>query len=267
MTSRNTWFETAIAELADPQDLRVWSVIVSLFGDLAQEPGAQISGGALTRVIEPIGIKPEAIRVALHRLRKDRWIESDRIGRVSRHYLTDYGRTQSIAVTPRIYARDPVPSPQWHLLIAEDGTGAQVLEDVMLSHDYLPIGRTVALGRGPVPKQTDSLLAFEVSAPAVPKWVQDRLCPSDLRASCHALLDAVRRAARAQPADWAPTPAQCATLRTLLVHRWRRVVLRQPDLPPMFFPSDWMGQECRTAVIDMLDTLPRPTPDVLNQSE
>ncbi len=267
MTSRDTWFETTLAELADPQDLRVWSVIVSLFGDLAQEPGAQISGGALTRIIEPIGIKPEAIRVALHRLRKDRWIESDRIGRVSRHYLTDYGRSQSSAVTPRIYARDPAPGNQWHLLITEDGTGTRVLEDIMLSRDYIPISRTVALGRGPVPMQTDTLLAFEVTPQAVPAWLQDRLCPTDLRAACRSFLDAVDRAARTRRAKSVLTPVQCATLRTLLVHRWRRVVLRQPDLPSMFFPSDWVGQDCRTAVADMLDTLPRPAPEILNQAD
>ena len=95
MTNQSSWFETAVADLVDPQDQRVWSIIVSLFGDMAQEPGAQISGGALTQIIEPMGIKPEAIRVALHRLRKDGWIESDRIGRVSRHVLSEFGRTQS----------------------------------------------------------------------------------------------------------------------------------------------------------------------------
>ena len=267
MTSQNTWFETAVAELADPQDQRVWSIIVSLFGDLAQEPGAQISGGALTRVIEPIGIKPEAIRVALHRLRKDGWIESDRIGRVSRHFLTEYGRTQSIAVTPRIYARTPAPNRQWHLLIAEDGSGTRVLEDVMLSRDYTPIGRNVALGPGPIPDQTDELLAFEVTARSVPEWVQNRLCPVDLRNSCHALLGAAQRAARTRPTKWEPTPAQSATLRTLLVHRWRRVVLRQPDLPQAFFPPDWVGETCRDAVFQLLDGLPRPTPDILNTAE
>ncbi len=267
MTSQDTWFETAIAELADPQDQRVWSIIVSLFGDLAQEAGAQISGGALTRVIEPIGIKPEAIRVALHRLRKDGWIESDRIGRVSRHFLTEYGRTQSIAVTPRIYARDPIPVRQWHLLIAEDGSGTQLLEDVMLSHDYTPISRNVALGPGPVPDQTEGLLAFEVLAHSAPEWVQNRLCPADLRNSCRTLLEATRRAARTRSATWQPTPTQSATLRLLLVHRWRRVVLRQPDLPLAFFPSDWVGAECRDAVFHLLDGLPRPTPDVLNAAE
>ncbi len=264
MTKQSSWFETAVAELTDPQDQRVWSIIVSLFGDMAQEPGAQISGGVLTRIIEPMGIKPEAIRVALHRLRKDGWIESDRIGRVSRHVLSEFGRTQSAAVTPRIYARGPAPIEHWHLLIAEDGSGTQVLEDVMLSDDYIPIGRNVAMGAGVAPSQTDGLLALDIFPHTAPKWVQDRLCPPELRASCRTLLAAVDKAAKSRTEAWTPTPLQSATLRTLLVHRWRRVVLRQPDLPPGFYPSDWVGPACRDRVFGLLDVLPRPSAAVLS---
>ena len=263
MMNQGSWFETAVAELTDPQDRRVWSIIISLFGDMAQEPGAQISGGILTRIIEPMGIKPEAIRVAVHRLRKDGWIESDRVGRVSRHVLTEFGRAQSAAVTPRIYARMPAPVEQWHLLIAEDGSGTHLLEDVMLSDDYIPIARSVAMGAGPAPNQPDGLLALDIAPQTAPKWVQDKLCPPELRAACRALLAAVQSATDTRPATWVPTPLQSATLRTLLVHRWRRVVLRQPDLPHPFYPKDWAGQTCRDRVFDLLDLLPRPSTAVL----
>lgn len=263
MVDQDTWFESAVAELTDPQDQRVWSIIVSLFGDMAQEEGAQISGGALTTIIEPMGIKPEAIRVAVHRLRKDGWISSDRVGRVSRHVLTGFGRSQSAAVTPRIYARSPLQIDRWHLLVAEDGPGTRVLEDVMLSHDYTPIGRTAALAPGAAPAQADGLLTMDVSPRGAPQWLQNRLCPGELRRSCQALLDAARRAEQSRPAGWAPTPMQSATLRTLLVHRWRRVVLRLPDIPQGFFPPDWAGEDCRQTVFDLLDTLPRPSSSVL----
>ncbi len=266
MTNQSSWFETAVADLVDPQDQRVWSIIVSLFGDMAQEPGAQISGGALTQIIEPMGIKPEAIRVALHRLRKDGWIESDRIGRVSRHVLSEFGRTQSAAVTPRIYARDSAPVEHWHLLIAEDGTGTQLLDDVMLSDDYIPIGRNIAMRAGAAPLQAEGLLALDISPQTAPKWIQDRLCPPELRASCRALLTAVQNAAKTHPEEWTPTPLQSATLRTLLVHRWRRVVLRQPDLPAAFYPPDWVGPACRNSIIRMLDLLPRPSAAILSGS-
>ncbi|WP_171100693.1 PaaX family transcriptional regulator C-terminal domain-containing protein [Ruegeria sp. HKCCD7255] len=267
MTSQSSWFEKAVAALTDTRDQRVWSIIVSLFGDLAQDPGAQISGGALTRVIEPMGIKPEAVRVALHRLRKDGWIESDRVGRVSHHYLTEFGRAQSAAVTPRIYARTGNVSQNWHLLIAEDGVGTQLLDDVLLSREYASIGRNIALGSGPAPDLDDALLSVTITAQHAPKWLQDRLCPKDLCLACQALLEAVQTASKSRPSKHALSPSQTATLRTLLVHRWRRIVLRQPDLPDGFFPPDWLGPECRAAVFDLLDTLDHPSPDLLNSTE
>lgn len=251
----NPWFDAAVQQLNDPQNQRVWSVIVSLFGDLAQDKGAQISGGALTRIITPMGIKPEAIRVALHRLRKDGWIESERAGRASVHYLTEYGRNQSAAVTPRIYERNAAAPGEWHLLIAEDGAGQATLDEVLLLPSYVAVNRTTALGRGPMPRSLDDLLAAGVSSIAVPDWLKTRLFPDHLCDACAALQQDLQKIS-SPPTGL--TPAQTGTLRTLIVHRWRRVVLRHPDLPPGFHPADWTGESCRGLVFSLLDQLPRP---------
>lgn len=251
----NLWFDTTVQQLNDPQNQRVWSVIVSLFGDLAQDKGARISGGALTRIITPMGIKPEAIRVALHRLRKDGWIESARAGRASVHYLTEYGRSQSAAVTPRIYERRAAAPVDWHLLIAEDGSGQATLDEVLLLPNYVAVNRTTALGHGPVPRSLNDLMAAQVSHVAVPGWLKTRLFPEHLREACAALQQDL---SRITPPPSGLTPSQTGTLRTLIVHRWRRVVLRHPDLPASFHPADWAGETCRGLVFQLLDQLPRP---------
>ena len=96
---------------------RLWSLIITIFGDLAQAPGSRISGAALGEITELIGVKPEAMRVALHRLRKDGWLESEREGRASFHHLTQYGRTQCAEASPRIYGPGPSSSIAVHLLL------------------------------------------------------------------------------------------------------------------------------------------------------
>ena len=255
-TTNNNWFETSVAQLSDPQNQRVWSIIVSLFGDLAQQPTDRISGSALTRIITPMGIKPEAIRVALHRLRKDGWIESTRSGRASIHYLTQYGRSQSAAVTPRIYTRAPVISTDWHALIADDSAGQATLDEVLLLPNYVTVTRNTVLGHGPLPQNQEELLGLELRGVSVPDWLKARIFPSDLTSACQALRTALQ-AIPSVPADLCPL--QIASLRTLIVHRWRRVVLRHPDLPGVFYPNDWPGQDCRKMVFDLLDQLPRPT--------
>ncbi len=252
---QNPWFDTTVQQLNDPQNQRVWSVIVSLFGDLAQDKGAQISGSALTRIITPMGIKPEAIRVALHRLRKDGWIESARAGRASIHYLTEYGRNQSAAVTPRIYGRSAAAPGDWHVLIAEDGSGQATLDEALLLPNYVAVNRTTTLGHGPIPHNLDDILAAKVSSIAVPSWLKKRLFPLQLCEACQELQQDLEQIA---PPPTRLTPAQTGTLRTLIVHRWRRVVLRHPDLPSGFHPENWTGETCRTLVFALLDKLPRP---------
>ncbi|WIY26441.1 PaaX family transcriptional regulator C-terminal domain-containing protein [Parasedimentitalea psychrophila] len=252
---KDQWFETSINLLSDPQNQRVWSVIISLFGDMAQRPNEQIGGAALTRIITPMGIKPEAIRVALHRLRKDGWIDSARSGRASTHYLTQHGRDQCAAVTSRIYARDPVLPQELHVLIAAGGAGQAALDEMLLLPGYIAVNRTTALGYGPRPKTSDDLLALETDNYSLPSWFKTRLFPAELSKSCTALFKVVNSMSDPPPGL---TPAQVASLRTLIVHRWRRVVLRHPDLPADFHPLTWPGVACRDRVFALLDQLPLP---------
>lgn len=249
------WFAASVAQLNDPQNLRVWSIIVSLFGDLAQKPGDRISGHCLTRIITPMGIKPEAMRVALHRLRKDGWIESNRAGRASVHFLTEYGREQSAAVTPRIYERTAQEPRDWHLLIADEANGQATLEDLKLLPNYISVNRHTALGHGMMPRNLDDLMVLQASDIAVPDWLKRRLFPAELMDSCRTLQQALA-AIGLPPAGLDPLDIAC--LRTLIVHHWRRIVLRHPGLPPLFHPSNWQGEACRAQVVALLDALPRP---------
>ena len=44
------------------------------------------------------------------------------------------------------------------------------------------------------------------------------------------------------------SPLDIALLRVLVVHGWRRIVLRVPCLPDRAFPEEWCGQPCRALV-------------------
>ena len=136
----------------------------------------------------------------------------------------------------------------------------------MLTENYISIGRSSALGSGPIPSNCDDFVVFDVTARNVPDWLKSRLCPADLIQACATLSEEVTDVLATKPAEIDLTPAQTATLRTLIVHRWRRVVLRNPDLPAMFFPDSWRGSDCRAAVFALLDTLPKPDLTALNAS-
>ncbi|WP_259940018.1 hypothetical protein [Sulfitobacter sp. M368] len=76
--------------------------MISLFGDLAQGAGDRIDGPVLSAIMARQHIKPEAVRVALHRLRNDGWVTSEKSGRIRQHSLTDKGRRESDRQPPHL---------------------------------------------------------------------------------------------------------------------------------------------------------------------
>jgi len=60
---------------------------------------------------------------------------------------------------------------------------------------------------------------------------------------------------------------ETALLRSMIVHYWRRLVLRSPYLPPSLIGADWPGHQCRDFVVEMLDALPRPSLEQLTAKD
>lgn len=259
-------FRNCVSALTRDGQHRVWSLIVTIFGDLAQNPEERISGAVLSRILGEVGVRPEAMRVALHRLRKDGWIESERAGRASLYHLSAHGRAQSAAASPRIYAREATAPDTWHLLLADSGsTGMRELEHRLVGGDYLQLAGNAILGKGPAPRACEGLFVIEGHTASVPEWLRTRICPDALCTAWHQLEKALKQVCEQLEGAPAFPPVQVATLRVLLVHSWRRVLLRHPDLPEEFFPEGWPGSACRNMVSGLLDRLERPALEALER--
>jgi phenylacetic acid degradation operon negative regulatory protein len=243
--------DAAIAALLRDDEPRTWSLIVTLFGDLARRPGAEISGPALSAITGRIGVRPEAMRVALHRLRRDGWIIARRAGRISHYRLSDAGRAEAEAASTRIYARD-APAPEaWHVLIAGPDRRATDGADLAASHVVLAPGAWLGTGQG-----ADRAGYFRLAgtAPGLPDWLRAAAIPADL-AAAYVAFDA--RLAKAGAALDGVDPARLpdldrAALRGLIVHGWRRLVLRHPPLPDALAPIGWAGPRARARVATLL---------------
>lgn len=115
-------------------DLKVWSVLVTIVGDQTREPGGFLPGPALSRITTSLTIRPEAHRVALHRLRKDGWITVTNDGRISLYALTDYGRVETKSVQGRGYAATVERSTHCTLILTAPNA------DPLLHTDCIGIG-------------------------------------------------------------------------------------------------------------------------------
>lgn len=214
----------------------VWSLIVTLMGDATRDDGGALPGAWLREVLGRLGASSAAVRTATHRLRADGWIVTERDGRASAHRLTARALAETRAVAARIYGPGPAGPERWSLVMAEAAPPGAVTVAPGLHLRAGPLGGDAGVS-GP-----DLRLPGEAAR---------GLWSGALRSDCR---DLRRRLKALRPPD-APLPADAAALRTVIVHDWRRIVLRAPPLPDALAPRDWDGAATRRAVHAALERL------------
>lgn len=234
------------------QTPRVWSLLVTVFGDLVQEKEARIHGASLSHLTDLMGVKPEANRVALHRLRKEGWITSERLGRRSAYMLTDRGRLQSASASPVIYTLSPtdniaklIITPPQDTTPQNDATLITVAPGVVFAPAHASGG----------PMGFELPLTPETSPP---DWMRQRTVPADVVALSDEVAKRFEACVTLLGQHRPLTRIEVAVLRVLIVHNWRRIVLRSPALPDFLFADAWRGAQCRALASDLLGMLPRP---------
>lgn len=230
--------------------VKTWSLIVTILGDLAADEGARIPGPVLTRLTGPMGLKPEALRVALHRLRRDGWIASERDGRTSLYELTAHGRNLTRSVSDRVYGTEPPAPDDWHVLIAPSAEAMQALE----LPDLIQLGPRSALLSGPAQGLPGALLAWRVEPGTLPQWASEIVTPPELAAAYGALARAVKAAMEAAPSSL----TERTVLRLAALHQWRRLVLRHGPGPEALMGELWDGALARVRIGAMLELFARP---------
>lgn len=262
---QDSHIESLLSDYLTDKPPRVWSLLVTLFGDLAQETDTQLSNAFLITIFDRIGIKPDALRVALFRLRKENWIATTRIGRNSLHALTQWGRAECLRANPRIYG-NPLPQKNAYLILANP---ANRLDRDMDSSFH--IGAHTYIANMPIidksEQNTQNILEIALlEGRPIPSWISDRLCPPELVSASIAFQARLARLKTMLHASADYSPLQIALLRGLIVHDWRRIVLKLPALPAFLFPADLQIEACQTLVHKLLKQLARPSPQHLDES-
>jgi len=244
----------AIDGLTEASDLRVWSVIVSVFGDLTQKPEDVITGAQLSLITGKIGLKPQAVRVALYRLRKDRWLDSLRSGRSTAYRLTARGFRETASARGRIYTAAPGANGAFTLALAPPRHPPQGPPD---RDNWCEIAPSVFLSANAANPAPD-FFVIRGDTGEIPDWLRTKIGDPALAAGFIALEERLAKV-EAALTNHPPLPAlDIACLRVLIVHHWRRVLLRAPALPGRFFPDNWPEKPCRARVLRLLKRLPRP---------
>ena len=202
-----------IAELKDVGPVKVWSLLVTIFGDLSEAHGGFLTSRQLNELFDAFDIQSGALRVALHRLRKERWIESKRIGRISRFKMTEQAQQETDKARPVVYRTPSDHLEEWVFVVSNSPlpSGAVRLNKVMAC---LPEARA---------EELEDAWVMPAPRSAMPGWLADRALSRELRENVAKLARTVDRMENAVQSE---DPYQRMALRLLILHQWRRVTLR-----------------------------------------
>lgn len=232
---------------------RVWSLMISLFGDLAQGEADEIDGPVLSAIMAALEVKPEAARVALHRLRNDGWVKSAKSGRISRHSLTEIGRRESAAASPRIYAQPHEGPRDWQLIMLETAEGDNPAQ--MCEVGFMQILPRVFVGPAHL---TAPKGALALPGQDAPPWLMAQILPHGLAQDYAKLHQTLTTLSERLPPHRDLSVLDIAVLRCLIVHNWRRLVLKHPPCPKALMDKTSALHLCHVSVATLLANFPRP---------
>ena len=239
------------------------SALFDLYGDHLLHRNGSAPVAALIRLLEPLGVRPPAVRTAISRMVNQGWLEpvelavgSDESPTVVPGYaLTDRARLRLDQAGTRIYRTDAGDwDGRWHVRVLapiadrsrrervrsqlrflgmapiSDSTwvsphSSVEVDQLLLDEDLAAVCLTSS-DIGPVPLLLD---AFDV----------DRL-GRDYDAWLAEADDLVARAG--QTGGREPNDVAAFAVRSELVHSWRKFLFSDPGLPAVLLPPDWPGR-------------------------
>ena len=255
-TSLEPHVRRLLARFHRQRPLRAGSLLVTVFGDAIAPRGAAATLGSLIRVAAALGLTERLVRTSVARLAQDDWLVTRRDGRLSEYRLSPSGERRFSDATRRIYAASPEHwDGQWTLLLLPSADGRDRLRDELrwLGFGQLNPGLLAHPTRSS--ENTRDQLQAAGARPSQTVVLESRT--GDLAADRAIarqgwdLADLEKRYARFVRAF---EPAQAATLsdrldpesafvlRTLLIHEFRRIHLRDPLLPLTLLPRGWIGE-------------------------
>jgi phenylacetic acid degradation operon negative regulatory protein len=250
---------------------RTGSIVVTVFGDAIMPRGGSVWLGTLLEFFKTLDIDGGVVRTAMSRLAADGWLERNKVGRNSFYRLTRKGRQTFDTATRHIY--DPQVSDwtgRFELLLIGSGGDRDASRDALKNAGFgspLP-GVWIAPSGVPIPEEAAHAIRLEVSAEddagrrlLSESWPLQRTADAYLKfmKTFEPLRGSIDRRERLSDTD-------AFTARILLIHHYRRVVLRDPLLPAALLPMDWPGRAARALCREIYRGLLLPSEQWLDRN-
>ena len=235
------------------------ALVISFFGDSVLPHGGEIWLGSLVRLLGLLGVPERGVRTAAFRLVREGWLKTHLVGRRSYYMLTEQARIRFEAAHRSIYTVEAKPWDGSWTMILTGLAPVEVREALTPDLVWQGFGQLlpgVMVHPAPDAHAVEALLRGPDGTPLVPalhasteRWAAESTARNTIREAWN--LEDLAVQYTAFLANFRPTlppalggradPESCFRLRTLMIHEYRRVLLRDPRLPVELLPQDWPG--------------------------
>ena len=256
-------FLTFAKDRVREQRISVKSLVVTVFGDTLSQHGNSVSLSSLIDVLGHLDIGERVVRTSVNRLLHEGLLQFQKIGRKSYYHFSETGQHHYEHADQRIYnPNDTDSSADWTLVIA-DSVPAERLRAFRQGLSWLGYK---SLLPGLFACHTNTTADLDQMIEDL--GIEPRLVVLTASINASVSRQAVKRliynswklealAARYQKfcEDYRPVLQQLSSraideeasffLRTVLVHEYRRILLKGPELPASLLPVAWPGFAAR----------------------
>ncbi|MGN7397010.1 phenylacetic acid degradation operon negative regulatory protein PaaX [Peribacillus frigoritolerans] len=255
------------------------SMIFTIYGDYIRNYGSKIWIGSLIRLLKEFGHNEQGVRVAVSRMVKQGWIQSEKQGNKSYYFLTDRGVQRIDEAANRIYKMKPNEwDGKWRILmytIPEDKR--QLRDDLrkeLLWSGFGSFSSGCWISPNDLEKQINRLIEkydideyvdFFISEYKGPKENQSLVEKSwqleEIENKYEEFIEKYSKQfivhqsiiSRGEMSD-----ADCFVERTNLVHEYRKFLFIDPGLPKELLPSKWNGNHAALLFSQYYQVLAEP---------
>jgi len=240
---------------------RAGPMIITVFGDTIAPRGGSIWLGSLIDLMQPLGLSERLVRTGVYRLAREKWLRARQKGRRSFYTITKEGLGAFTDADARIYAAHAVAwDGKWVLVQTLANAAPQVRKktrDLLTWHGFGQLSPTTMIKPGSDTGTVSQVLASAGLSDYSVTFTSDLAHSTNAHAvvangwNLQELANAYQRLLNcfgdcARLATHSPRDAFVA--RSLLIHQYRRILLKDPQLPDELLPSDWNGEKARKLV-------------------
>lgn len=238
------WADSTAKALLNIEKIKVWSLIVTLFGDLGRSSSQSLTGKQINSLLGHIGIKPEATRVALHRLKNEGWIETSKSGRETVYAMSERAKRETVQVYEDVYGEGNKYPEGWCLSVGHDKEINQ-----KSNGPCIELSRNVSLVPVAHKKAGNERVYAKIDKTSLTQWLSNRLLPEQATKIIPLLIDISNEHAASTVLQ---NPYDAFAIRLLVLHHWRKLALRDATWCYIWFYPESNFSDCQKKVVRFL---------------